>query len=226
MKVVLSGSTGFIGGEILTQCLNHPSITSVLVLTRRDSGGLAENPKTKVIIVKDFISYDELTINELKTADAAIWCMGTFTGDERVDIEYPLTFIKAIKTRPRGSTPFRYVHLGGAFTEPPPRDGQKERFLWFYTNGRRVRGAAEARVLGSTEDGSQGEFSVYLVKPGAVLPKDGAFLQRCILGDSLSIRINELGATMVDLAVQGNEQKVFHNQEIIKYGRKLQETSI
>lgn len=109
MKVVLSGSTGYIGGEVLTQCLNHPSITSVLVLTRRDPGDLAENPKAKVIIVKDFTSYDELTINELKTADAAIWCMGTFNGDERVDIEYPLTFIKAIKTRPSGSTHFRYV---------------------------------------------------------------------------------------------------------------------
>ena len=66
MKVVLSGSTGFIGSEVLTQCLNHPSITSVLVLTRRDPGDLAEHPKAKVIIVKDFASYDELTMNELQ----------------------------------------------------------------------------------------------------------------------------------------------------------------
>ncbi|KAF7510887.1 hypothetical protein GJ744_005717 [Endocarpon pusillum] len=226
MKVVLSGSTGFIGGEVLTQCLNHPSITSVLVFTRRDPGDLAENPKVKVIIVKDFTSYDELIINELESADAAIWCMGTFNGDERVDIKYPLTFIKTIKTRPPGSTHFRYVQLGGAFTEPPPKEGQKERSLWFYVTGRRVRGAAEAKVLESAEDGSQSGFTVYVVKPGAVLPKDGALLQRCLLGDSLSIRINELGATMVDLAVQGNEQKVFHNQEIIKHGRKLQEESI
>ena len=225
MKVVLSGSTGFIGGEVLTQCLNHPSITSVLVLTRRDPGNLAENPKAKVIIVKDFTSYDKLTVNELKTADASIWCLGTFNGDERVDIEYPLAFIKAIKTRPPGLTHFRHVQLGGAFTEPPPKEGQKERSLWFYTNGRRVRGAAEARVLESAEDASQGEFTVYVVKPGAVLSRNGAILQ-CILGDSLSIRINELGATMVDLAVQGNAQKVFHNQEIIKHGRKLQEKSI
>ena len=127
MKVVLSGSTGYIGGEVLTQCLNHPSITSVLVLTRRNPGDLAENSKVKVIIVKDFTLYDELTVKDLKTADAAIWCMGTFNGDESVDIEYPLAFIKAIKTRPPGSTHFRYVQLGGAFTEPPPKDGQKER---------------------------------------------------------------------------------------------------
>lgn len=223
MKVVLSGCTGYIGGEVLTQCLNHPSITSVLVLTRRDPGNLAENPKAKVIIVKDFTFYDESTINELKTADAAIWCMGTFNGDEKVDIEYPLAFIKAIKARPPRPTHFRYIQLGGAFTEMPPKEGQKERSLWFYANGRRVRGAAEARVLESAEDGSQGTFTAYVVKPGAVLP---TILPRCISVDSLSIGINELGATMVDLAIRGQEQKVFHNREIIEYGRKLQEKSI
>ncbi|KAJ9659238.1 hypothetical protein H2198_003242 [Neophaeococcomyces mojaviensis] len=225
MKVVLSGSTGYIGSEVLTQCLDHPSITSVLVLTRRDPGELAKNPKAKVIIVKDFTSYDEPTVNELKTADAAIWCLGTSTGDERVDIEYPLAFIKAIKTRPPGSSHFRYVQLSGAFTEPPPEEGQKERSLWFYANGRRVRGATEARVLETTEHGSESGFTVYIVKPGAVLTNYATILQ-CVLGESLSIGMNELGATMVDLAVHGNEQKVFRNQEIIKYGRELQKKSI
>ena len=225
MKVVLSGSTGFIGGEVLTQCVNHPSITSILILTRRDPEDMASNPKAKVIIVQDFASYDEPTINELRSADAAIWCMGTYTGSERVDIEYPLKFIETIKTRPAGSPQFRYVHLGGAFTEPPPKEGQKERSLWFFTNGRRVRGAAEARVLESAEDGSQGEFTVYIVKPGGVLSEGKAFLQRWIFSDSLSIGINELGATMVDLAVRGNEEKVFNNQKIIMHGRKLQEKS-
>lgn len=226
MKVVLSGGTGYIGKGVLAQCLEHPSITSVLVLTRRDPGNLAENPKAKVIIVKDFTSYDESTITELKTADAAIWCLGTSHGDEKVDIEFPLTFIKAIKTRPPGSTPFRYVQLSGAFTEPPPEEGQKERSLWFLPYARRVRGMTETRVLESTEDGPQSDFTVYLVKPGGVLPQGGAIVQKWIFGDSLSITINELGATMIDLAVRGNEQKVFQNREIIKHARKLQENSI
>lgn len=220
MKVVLSGSTGYIGGEVLTQCLDHPSITSVVVLTRRDPGGLAKNPKVKLIVVNDFTSYDEVAINELKTADAAIWCLGTYNGNEKVDIEYPLTFIKSIKTRPIGSKQFRYVQLGGAFTEPPPKEGQKERSLWYYANGRRVRGAAEARVLECSEDGDQSAFTVYLVKPGAVLPKSGAILQ-CVLGSSLSIGISELGATMIDLAVLGNEKRVFQNNDIYHYRPSL-----
>ncbi|KAF7873926.1 hypothetical protein EAF04_002598 [Stromatinia cepivora] len=221
MKVVLSGSTGYIGGEVLTQCLNHPSITSVVVLTRRDPGGVAETPKVKVIIVKDFTSYDESTTNELKTADAAIWCLGTYNGDEKVDIEYPLTFIRAIKTRPLGSTQFRYVQLGGAFTVPPLEEGRKERSLWYYANGRRIRGAAEARVLEASEDGTQGAFTVYLVKPGAVLPRRGAIFQ-CILGSSLSIRIRDLRATIVDLAVQGNDKRVFQNNDIYHHKPTLE----
>ncbi|MCJ1328217.1 hypothetical protein MMC10_004893 [Thelotrema lepadinum] len=225
MKVVVSGGTGYIGREVLTQCLNHPSITSVLVLSRRPIEDLAENPKAKVIIVKDFTSYDELTINEVRTADAGLWALGTYKGHERIDIEFPLTFINAIKTQPSRSTPFRYVQLSGAFTEPPPKEGEKERSLWYFTNGRRVRGAAEAKVQECAEDGSESRFTVYVVKPGAIMSKNRGFLEKCILGESLSVGMNELTATMVDLAVHGNEKKVFLNQDIIKHGKELQERS-
>ncbi|KAK6597647.1 hypothetical protein ACHAQE_007177 [Botrytis cinerea] len=216
MKVVLSGSTGYIGGEVLSQCLNHPSITSVVLLTRRNPEALAENPKVKVIILNDFTSYDESTANELKTADAAIWCLGTYNGDKRVDIEFPLTFIDCIKARPLGSSQFRYVQLGGAFTEPPSEEGQKERSLWYFANGRRIRGAAEARVLETSEGSIQSAFKVYLVKPGAVLPKNATILQ-CVFGSSLSVGITELAATMVDLAVHGNDQQVLRNNDIYHY---------
>lgn len=222
MKVILSGSTGYIGSEVLTQCLNHPSITTVILLTRRDPGGLAENPKVKVIPVSDFTSYDESTLDEFETADAAIWCLGTYHGDEKVDIEFPLTFIRAIKTRALESQAFRYVQLGGAFTEPPPGEGQGERSLWYFANGRRIRGAAEARVLECSDDAVQNAFEVYLVKPGAALPRNGAIFQ-CVLGSSLSIGITELGAAMVDLAVYGNEKRVFQNNDLLQYKPSLRD---
>lgn len=219
MKVVLSGSTGYIGSEVLTHCLNHPFITSVVVLTRRkDPEYLADKTKAKVIVVEDFTSYDEATIEELRTANAALWCLGTSTGNETVDIEFPLTFIKTIKAR-ASSSEFRYVQLSGAFTEPPPKEGESERSLWFFANGRRVRGAMETRILETAEDADG--FSVYLLKPGGVLPRNGGILQKYVFGDSLSIRIDELAATMVDLAVRGNDQRIFSNQGVIKYARGL-----
>lgn len=73
MKILLTGATGFIGGEILTQCLDHPSITSIIVLSRRPIESLSSHPKAKVIIMEDFKLYPEPVIREISDADACIW---------------------------------------------------------------------------------------------------------------------------------------------------------
>ncbi len=62
-------------------------------------------------------------------------CMGTYSGDSVVEIDYPLAFANAVaKTIPAHKKKFRYVHLGGAFTE-----SDQERRLWFLPTARRVR---------------------------------------------------------------------------------------
>ena len=74
MKLILTGATGFIGHEVLTQCLSHPSVTSILVLSRRElPASIADNPKLKVAIVDDFLSFPESTRHDFKDADACIW---------------------------------------------------------------------------------------------------------------------------------------------------------
>lgn len=89
-----------------------------------------------------------------------------------------------METRPLGTPHFRYVQSGGAFTEASLEEGQKERSLWFYATRRRVRSAAEARVIQSAEKSLLGQSALYLIKSGAVLPKDGTTCQRCVLGDT------------------------------------------
>lgn len=248
MKVVLSGATGYIGSQVLRRCLEHPSISQVLVLTRRDIGPLGQHPKAKVLIIRDFTLYDdEATTAELLTADAAIWCLGTSSGNYKVDIEFPLAFIKAIKTRQArpslggesssASTgnAFRYIQLGGALTEPPPKKGQPERPLWFFAQGRRIRGALEPAVLnessdnnGTVEDSQSNRpsFTTYLVKPGGVAPAwVPAFVMKYIFGQNIGVSIENLAATMIDLALHGADQRVFLNREIIAYASKLREKS-
>jgi nucleoside-diphosphate-sugar epimerase len=73
MKVILTGSTGFIGGEVLKQCLSNPQIDSLVVLSRRDLPHLNSKPKAKVIIIKDFIQYSSDAVNEFEDSDACIW---------------------------------------------------------------------------------------------------------------------------------------------------------
>jgi uncharacterized protein YbjT (DUF2867 family) len=74
MKFIITGCTGFIGGEVLSQCLRNPIITSVVALSRRplpDSVG--NDPKLKTVILKDFNSYPVPVLKELAGADACIW---------------------------------------------------------------------------------------------------------------------------------------------------------
>jgi N-acetyl-gamma-glutamylphosphate reductase len=74
MKVILSGATGFIGGEVLTQALAHPSITSLICLSRRAlPESVTTNPKVKVIIVSDFTSYPPEILAQLEGAGCCIW---------------------------------------------------------------------------------------------------------------------------------------------------------
>jgi uncharacterized protein YbjT (DUF2867 family) len=74
MKVILSGATGFIGSEVLRQCLKNSYITSVVALSRRNlPEALASNPRVKVIIMNDFTVYSDTVLKELAGAEACIW---------------------------------------------------------------------------------------------------------------------------------------------------------
>ena len=74
MKVILTGSTGFIGGGVLNECVQHPKITSIIVLSRRElTGPAATNVKTKVTVLEDFMNYPDSVLQQIKDADVCIW---------------------------------------------------------------------------------------------------------------------------------------------------------
>jgi len=71
MKVIVTGSTGSVGGAVLQQCIKHPSITSIIALTRRPLE--VKDPKIKTIIHTDYLTYPPELMNELEGAEACIW---------------------------------------------------------------------------------------------------------------------------------------------------------
>ena len=73
MKVILTGATGFIGREVLQQCLAHPSITSLVVLTRRKLPDDVSSPQLQTIVHDNFLSYPDSVLSQLSGADACIW---------------------------------------------------------------------------------------------------------------------------------------------------------
>lgn len=72
MKIILTGATGFIGAEVLQQCLANPAIDSIVSLSRRPLDAIAD-PKLKVVVLKDFTVYDEEVMKALEGAEACIW---------------------------------------------------------------------------------------------------------------------------------------------------------
>ncbi|RFU31488.1 hypothetical protein B7463_g4856, partial [Scytalidium lignicola] len=95
MKVILTGSTGYIGNQVLLQCLANPSITSIIVLSRRDLK--ITDPKLKVILHEDFTTYPSELKTQLADADACIYCLGSNIPvkppelNRRINFDYTIT---------------------------------------------------------------------------------------------------------------------------------------
>jgi nucleoside-diphosphate-sugar epimerase len=74
MKIILTGSTGFIGSEVLTQCLANPSITSIIALSRRKlPDSISSDPKLKTVTLDDFTTYTDEVLQRCLGAEACVW---------------------------------------------------------------------------------------------------------------------------------------------------------
>ena len=77
MKLVIGGSSGFVGTELVRQALSNPSITTIVGISRRDTlvppGSDKGHEKLTGILCNDFESYSDSLKKELEDADACIW---------------------------------------------------------------------------------------------------------------------------------------------------------
>ena len=77
-KIILTGATGFVGGTVLRQAIADPRITEIIILSRRELADkdVKDDAKIKVILQKDFQRYSPELLEQLKGAEACIWCIG------------------------------------------------------------------------------------------------------------------------------------------------------
>lgn len=79
MKLIVTGATGFVGGEVIRQALRNPVVSSVVAITRKPvqlSNSVATSSQAKLqnIILEDWTSpYPNSVQEHLKNADACIW---------------------------------------------------------------------------------------------------------------------------------------------------------
>ncbi|RAH65697.1 putative nucleoside-diphosphate-sugar epimerase [Aspergillus aculeatinus CBS 121060] len=235
MKIILAGTTGLVGQEVLTQCLAHPSITSILVLSRRELPNNITHPKLQVHRMQDqdFLSYaDPQLAASLPGATACIWTLGVppsrASADEeasrRVTLEYTSqaavafneAFTASLAGPGREEAPsaagsrFRFVYFSGGMAE---RDQTKS--LWVTAGYRRLRGQAENIFL-EFQAGHSTTFESYIMRPGMVLSRQGTLADR-VRSLAPSVRVDVLARAAVDLAVQGHSEKIWENAQITEW---------
>lgn len=77
MHLILTGATGLIGSGVLHHMLTTDAVTKITILSRRPVAlAEAHEDKAKVIIHKDYKSYDSTLLDQLKDAQGCVWAQG------------------------------------------------------------------------------------------------------------------------------------------------------
>ena len=155
LKVIITGATGMIGEGVLHECLNHPEVEKVLVITRKSCG--YSNPKLTEILHDDFHDFTSID-DSLKGYNACYFCLGvTSVGKSEAEytkLTYDLTlgFATVLSSLNPDMT---FCYISGANTDSTA----KGRSMW-------------ARVKGKTEnDLMKLPFKqVYNFRPGGIEP--------------------------------------------------------
>ena len=154
MKVIITGTTGYVGEGVMLACLDNEEVTEVLSVSRRTTG--KQHPKLKEMLVSDFLKIPEGD-ERLQGYNAVFFCMGVSSvGMNEADYtvachDIPVHFAKAVG--PKEQMAFIYVTGGGADVNPDSKT------MWA-----RVKGRTEADVAKMGFKETYG-FRVGIMKP-------------------------------------------------------------
>ena len=154
-RIIITGATGMVGGCALRICLENPDVSLVTTIGRRHTG--IDDPRLREVIVDDFTDYSALA-DIMKNQDAALFCLGVYTGAvpddlfRQITVDYTLAFAKALhKASPQAA--FCFLSGQGA-------DRTEQSRMAFA----RYKGAAEKALL------AIGFPRVHIFRPGYIFP--------------------------------------------------------
>jgi uncharacterized protein YbjT (DUF2867 family) len=117
-NVVIVGTTGMVGGYALRYALASPAVKSVTSIGRKKLG--IKDPKLKEVTHENFADCSALA-DTLANQDAAIYCLGTYTGSvsdaqlRAITADYTIEFARVL----RGSSPnAAFSFLSGYGADP------------------------------------------------------------------------------------------------------------
>jgi len=220
MKIILTGSSGFVGQEVLRQALGNASITSIVALSRKPlPATFTKVSKLDVVLMDDFENYTPAVLSRLQGAEACVWTIGAKSTDlnvaRKVTVDYAMAAANAFSQLSNGSgNKFRFVFTSGVLAV---RDQKKTVFL--FPEARKVAGGVEAKLLDFAQS-HPSNFQSYIMRPAGVLTKDTS-VKNYLMGFVPSVRVDELAATMLDVAINGSKMETWENRDLAKRGREL-----
>jgi uncharacterized protein YbjT (DUF2867 family) len=215
IRLVIVGASGMVGGYALRYALDHAAVGSVTSVGRRKLG--ISHPKLQELLHKNFADCSALA-DALSGQDAALYCLGTYTGSvsdaelRAITTDYTIEFARVL----RSSSPnAAFSFLSGNGADPTGRSR-----LAFA----RYKGQAEKALLAA------GFPRVYLFRPAYIYPvkprKEPNFSYRMlravypvfqVLFPNQAIRADDLARAMVDVVLRQTQERqglVFENRDI------------
>ena len=222
-RVVIVGASGMVGGYALRYALENSAVGSVTSIGRRKLG--ISHTKLTEVLHRDFADCSALA-GVLLGQDAAVFCLGTYTGSvsdaelRTTTVDYTIEFARVL----HGSSPgAAFSFLSGNGADPTGRSR-----LPFA----RYKGMAENALL------ALGFPHVYIFRPAYIYPveprKEPNFSYRMLraiypafrlLFPNQVIRADDLARAMVAAVVSETGQRggpVFENREIRAMVESLQ----
>lgn len=214
-KVLIAGASGMIGQLILDQCLLSDQILEVTSLVRKKSG--RSHSKLNELQITDFTDYSEQQ-NSFTNIDIAFFCIGVYTGQvpdntfKEITVDYAVAFANALKENSPKAT---LCFLSGAGAD------RKEKSRMSFA---KYKGIAENRL----SDLGLGAF--YSFRPSYIFPvttrKEPNITYRIsrtlypiikVFGKNSSIKSTELASAMFNVGLNGADQEVLENRDILNY---------
>jgi uncharacterized protein YbjT (DUF2867 family) len=222
-RLVIVGATGMVGGYALRYALENSAVARVTSIGRRKLG--IPHSKLKEVLHPDFADCSALA-DTLAGQDAAIFCLGTYTGAvsdaelRKITADYTIEFARVLHSSSPGAA---FSFLSGSGAGPTGRSR-----LPFA----RYKGEAENALLAA------GFPHVYIFRPAYIYPveprKEPNFSYRLLrtiypvfrtLFPNQVIRADDLARAMVDVVVSETGLcggPVFENRDIRAMVESLQ----